>query len=182
MELIPNCSELVCRIDLKNISDLKNAGLQITKKGKNQIVYDKENNTSIELYPDDINPNKYVAQISDCEHKEFPTMQKISQISGRNVTGYDGGHTTSFDEFKDNKIIKLNMTQKESDKLLSYLVLDALNSTTLNTKTFTKYIDLPTGEEMYIPPREAKILKDRLSLVFPLIPKKDIFGNKYKNF
>lgn len=124
IELMPNCSELVMRLDIKDkskiLKELKTIGIEevefeeryyysTTPKNKEKIrlLVDKDNPNlpdfkymaNIRLYKNDDTKDWIVSAHQHCQHQLFPTLKKIQNHFGGEFYSDDGGSTGDYEEW-----------------------------------------------------------------------------------
>lgn len=187
IELIPNCSELTCRIDPSDIKNLEKAGLRIEGKVKgnpgdddyedDRSIIDDEYGVSLGLSNHDGDGD--TVMVGDYDTDEFPTLQKISDITGNEVHTYDGGHISTYEAFLNNRITRIKLSKKQHEDLKILLTTEVILDKDLIGKRFGRYLKLKNDEQMYLPEGEVKILEKFLKKLFPGKTQKELLGEDY---
>jgi len=115
IEMIPNCSEMVCRIDLSQLALLKKNGYKIVGKKDLKDSWNSDlhlmspNGNKIRFVEQDDLSNSDVIMCGDHDSEYYPIMKEVSELINETVMGHDGGGTYYYEEWVEEQM-------KEDDK------------------------------------------------------------------
>lgn len=137
----------------------------MTDLGNNIIsIFDRTNNITLETIGGEYGPE---LMISDSDIEFFPTLERILDATGNEISGYDGGHTDLFEDFENNKTTKIKLSRKKEEKLKGLITNELLmnEEKELYKERFSDYFKSKPGKSIYLNEDEREILKKSLKKI-----------------
>lgn len=129
VELIPNCSEIVCRIDLSQLALLKKNGYSIIGKKDLKDSWNSDlhlmtpSGEKIRFVEKDDLANSDVIICGDYDREFYPILKEVSELIGEEIMGHDGGGTYSYEEWletyeKESRLSELELLIHKNKELI----------------------------------------------------------------